>query len=78
MPLPFTDWPPDNPQAAAALPRLEAAAAAKLQQQQDEMMGKLKEMGNSILGKFGMSLDNFNAVKDPETGSYSISMNNGK
>lgn len=34
--------------------------------------GKLKEMGNSLLGKFGMSLDNFQATKDPNTGSYSI------
>ena len=33
---------------------------------------KLKELGNSLLGKFGMSLDNFKAEKDPTTGSYSI------
>jgi hypothetical protein len=37
------------------------------------MFGKLKELGNSILGRFGMSLDNFAAVQDPATGSYSIS-----
>ena len=35
--------------------------------------GKLKELGNGILGKFGMSLDNFKAEKDPTTGSYNIS-----
>lgn len=35
--------------------------------------GKLKELGNTVLGKFGMSLDNFKADKDPATGSYSIS-----
>lgn len=35
--------------------------------------GKLKEVGNNILGRFGMSVDNFKAVKDPNTGSYSIS-----
>ena len=34
---------------------------------------KLKDLGNSILGNFGMSVDNFKAVKDPATGSYSIS-----
>lgn len=39
--------------------------------------GKLKDIGNGILGKFGMSLNNFNAVKDPNTGSYSISFNQG-
>ena len=36
------------------------------------MLGKLKEVGNKILGKFGMSVDNFKMVQDPETGGYSI------
>ena len=36
-------------------------------------MGTLKTMGNALLGKLGLSLDNFKAVKDPATGSYSIS-----
>lgn len=35
--------------------------------------GKLKDLGNTVLGKFGMSVDDFKAVKDPNTGSYSIS-----
>ena len=39
--------------------------------------GKLKDLGNNVLGKFGMSLDNFKAVKDPNTGSYSINFNQG-
>ena len=30
--------------------------------------GKLKEMGNSFLGMFGMSLDNFKMDKDPSSG----------
>ena len=59
--------------AANAVPRLEAAAAAKLEAQKEEMIGKLKDLGNSVLGRFGMSLDNFKADKDPETGSYNIS-----
>ena len=29
-----------------------------------------------VLGKFGMSVDNFKAVKDPNTGSYSINYQN--
>jgi hypothetical protein len=40
---------------------------------QEEMLGKLKDMGNWVLGKFGLSVDNFKAVQDPQTGSYSIS-----
>ena len=35
--------------------------------------GKLKDLGNTLLGKVGLSLDNFKAVQDPSTGSYSIS-----
>ena len=33
---------------------------------------KLKDLGNSILGNFGLSLDNFKTVQDPKTGSYNI------
>ena len=35
--------------------------------------GKAKDLGNMILGKFGLSTDNFKMDKDPNTGSYSIS-----
>lgn len=38
----------------------------------EEMLGKLKDVGNKILGKFGMSLDNFKMEQDPATGGYSI------
>lgn len=34
--------------------------------------GKLKDLGNSLLGKIGLSLDNFQMKKDPTSGSYSI------
>lgn len=61
--------------ASSEIRRLQPLADAALEQQKAEMMSKLKGLGNSILGKFGMSLDNFQATKDPATGSYSISMN---
>ncbi|KAL1321396.1 hypothetical protein HN51_066190 [Arachis hypogaea] len=64
---------PSNDQARKAIRRLEPLAAEKREIMKEEMIAKLKEMGNSVLGRFGMSVDNFKAVKDPNTGSYSIS-----
>ncbi|XP_068653058.1 uncharacterized protein [Aristolochia californica] len=64
---------PSHHQARRTVQRLEPLAAEKREKLKEEMMGKLKEMGNSVLGRFGMSVDNFKAVKDPNTGSYSIS-----
>ncbi|CAN0873397.1 Tetratricopeptide repeat protein 1 [Linum grandiflorum] len=67
---------PSNDYARPSITRLEPMAAEKREKMKEEMMGKLKEMGNSLLGRFGMSVDNFKAVKDPNTGSYSISFQN--
>lgn len=47
----------------------------KMEHQKTEMLNKLKDLGNGILGKFGMSLDQFQANKDPSTGSYNIQFN---
>ncbi|KAL7134443.1 hypothetical protein ABFS83_11G027900 [Erythranthe nasuta] len=63
---------PSNDQARRSVIRLKPLADEKREKMKEEMMGKLKEMGNSILGRFGMSVDNFKAVKDPNTGSYSV------
>ena len=38
---------------------------------------EFKELGNSLLGNFGLSMDNFQAVKGPD-GGYSISFNQNK
>ncbi|CAG8539074.1 7214_t:CDS:2 [Funneliformis mosseae] len=38
----------------------------------DEMMSKLKGFGNTLLGKIGLSIDNFQTVQDEKTGSYNI------
>ena len=43
----------------------------------DEMLGKLKDVGNTILGKFGLSLNNFQMTPNGQ-GGYSIQYNNNK
>ncbi|MEW5305135.1 MAG: hypothetical protein WDW38_002019 [Sanguina aurantia] len=58
--------------AAATIARVQPVVAARTEKMKDEMLGKLKDLGNTLLGKFGMSLDNFKAEKDPASGSYSI------
>ena len=50
----------------------------KFEKQKEEILSMAKSLGNTILGKFGMSLDDFKAVKDPVTGSYSISLNSNR
>ena len=52
--------------------RLQIQYDDKMSKMKDEALGKLKELGNSILGNFGMSLDNFKMNQDPSTGSWNI------
>lgn len=58
--------------AKAAVARLQPVVVQRQEKLKEEMMGKLKDLGNMVLGKFGLSLDNFKAEQDPATGSYSI------
>ena len=47
------------------------------QREVSEMMGKLKDLGNSVLKPFGFSTDMFKMVQG-EGGGYSLSFDGGK
>jgi hypothetical protein len=54
---------PQNAQARDSCEKLAPLVAAQREKEKEEMIAKLKDLGNSFLGKFGISLDNFQAVK---------------
>jgi len=60
-------------QLIALPPRTKAAQETEM----GEMMGKLKQLGNGILKPFGLSTENFQMVKDENTGGYSMNFNQG-
>lgn len=66
---------PTNKMIQQTVRRLQKLEDERLEKLKTETLDKLKDLGNSILGNFGLSLDNFKAEKDPNTGSYSISFN---
>jgi hypothetical protein len=52
-----------------------AHTVLQMEAMKDEAISKLKELGNSLLGHFGMSLDNFKVNQDEKGGGgYSISL----
>jgi tetratricopeptide (TPR) repeat protein len=63
---------PSFPKINATVRRLEVECDERMTKMKDEALGKLKGLGNSILGNFGMSLDNFNMKQDEATGSWNI------
>jgi hypothetical protein len=66
---------PSNAALRTTVTRLQKLEEERMEKLKTETLAKLKDLGNSILGNFGLSLDSFNAQKDPNTGSYNISFN---
>lgn len=54
---------------------LEGRAREKEEREREKVMGELKGLGNSVLGAFGLSLDNFK-FEDNGSGGYSVQMKN--
>ncbi|TDH70723.1 hypothetical protein CCR75_004242 [Bremia lactucae] len=63
---------PTVPAAVKSHERLQKIVHERQEKMKAEMLDKLKGFGNTILGKFGLSTDNFKMVQDPATGSYNI------
>ena len=59
-------------EAIEAVRRLEPIVKQRQEEQKEEMIGKLKDLGNMFLGNFGLSCDNFKMEQDPNTGGYSM------
>ncbi|CAG8558891.1 9602_t:CDS:2 [Ambispora leptoticha] len=62
----------------SSLSQLPQRIAQAQEREKEEMISKFKDLGNTLLGKFGLSTDNFSMVKNEESGGYSIQFNNTK
>ncbi|ROL48038.1 Tetratricopeptide repeat protein 1 [Anabarilius grahami] len=63
---------PGIPAAREACMRLPRQIEERNEKLKEEMMSKLKDLGNMILRPFGLSTSNFQVNQDANTGSYSI------
>ncbi|TKY85542.1 hypothetical protein EX895_005704 [Sporisorium graminicola] len=63
--------PPTRSEVTASIKRLEPQAQQAAEKEKDEMIQKLKGLGDSILGNFGLSTSNFQFTQQPG-GGYSM------
>lgn len=66
---------PNFPLIDKIIAELDQLQKAKFEKMKNEVMGNLKNLGNMVLGKFGMNLDNFKMNPNPD-GTYNVSYNN--
>lgn len=70
--LTLPDLPPSTkPEIVESIKRLEPKAQQAAEKEKDEMISKLKGLGDSILGNFGLSTNNFKFTQQPG-GGYSM------
>ena len=69
---------PRNDLAHSALRRYPALISERNERLKTEMMGKLKDLGNTVLKPFGLSTNNFKFDQDPNTGGYNIRFEQNK
>ncbi|XP_022421772.1 tetratricopeptide repeat protein 1 [Monodon monoceros] len=63
---------PSVHQAREACMRLPKQIEERNERLKEDMLGKLKDLGNLVLRPFGLSTENFQIKQDSSTGSYSI------
>uniref|UniRef100_A0A3P8RX16 Tetratricopeptide repeat protein 1 n=1 Tax=Amphiprion percula TaxID=161767 RepID=A0A3P8RX16_AMPPE len=66
------DRDPNHPGAREACMRLPQQIQERNEKLKEEMISKLKDLGNMILRPFGLSTNNFQVNQDSSSGSYSI------
>ena len=66
---------PSNREAHEAMTRLPPIIQERNEKLKEDLLGKLKDLGDMVLRPFGLSTNNFQMQQDPSTGSYSINFN---
>lgn len=67
---------PDDRNVRRNIDELKLSINERNEKLKNEMMSKLKNLGNIVLKPFGLSTENFQVVKNEETGGYSVNFQN--